>query len=500
MKSKKLIATVIAIGALSLAICGCSDGWQKDETATVFPVSAHSDTGEVTMGDVMPFYDNGVMNIYHLKNSTGSLSTYYHPIARLTTSDFVHYTDEGVILDYVEEFNSPDAALGTGSFIKDSSGTYHCFYTGHNGEKDTGLKYVEVIRHATSTDQKTWTKIEEFNLYGYSNDFRDPYVYYDEYDEQYYMLVTTNQYGKGVIKRYSSTTLNADDEEWIDRGVFFENDSGSYNMECPNYIEYNGYYYLAYSEQGENRVTHYRYRTERNGAWKRFERDSIDASGFYAGQLEKAGNKIYAFAWCAKLTGGSVGDFDWGGNLVTHEIRQMSNGELCAVPVENVQNAVNHPVKYTFSDGSEANGFTFDGGKFSARSVSALSKGVVRICFNVAMDDFGGDFGLTFGLKDALDNRLGAAVIAFDPVNSSLTCYNDVSNILRYGSALAKVGFAYSTGKSYKVEALIDGEIVTVYLDGSVALTARIPDMDGNNFSFYSNGVSVKFTEINYYE
>ena len=95
--------------------------------------------------------------------------------------------------------------------------------------------------------------------------------------------------------------------------------------------------YLAYSEQGENRVTHYRYKTEKNGGWKRFERDSIDASGFYAGRLEKAEDKLYAFAWCANLTGGSTGEFDWGGNLVAHEIKQLSNGELCAVMVSNVK-------------------------------------------------------------------------------------------------------------------------------------------------------------------
>ena len=113
--------------------------------------------------------------------------------------------------------------------------------------------------------------------------------------------------------------------------MFFKNDDGDYNMECPSYVEYNGFYYLAYSEQGDNRVTHYRYRTEKNGEWKKFERDSIDSSGFYAGRLEKAGEDLYAFAWCAKLSGGSTGEFDWGGNLVVHKIKQLPTGGLCGV-------------------------------------------------------------------------------------------------------------------------------------------------------------------------
>lgn len=501
MKIRKLCIVAAAVLSLCVVMTACDgNDRQKDMSATVFPVSSYSDTVKVTMGDVMPFYDDGVMNVYHLQNSRGSLSTYYHPISRLTTTDFVHYTDEGVVIPFEEKYDSPDAAIGTGSFIKDEKGVYHCFYTGHNAEQNTGLPYFEVVRHAVSNDQKTWTKIEDFNLYGYSNDFRDPYVYYDAYDECYYMLVTTNEGGRGVIKRYSSVSLDASDEEWIDRGVFFANDAGTYNMECPSYVEYNGYWYLAYSEQGENRVTHYRYRTERNGEWKKFDRDSIDASGFYAGRLEKAGDELYAFAWCATLTGGSVGEFDWGGNLVTHRIVQKSDGELCAVLVSGVESAVSNPVEYEFADGDEAGDVTFDGGKFASKAVIEIPEGVFRMSFDVTVNGYDGNFGLTFGLRDGLNNRLGEALVAFDPQNNKLTCYNDVSSIVRYGAELANVNFVYMKGKTYTVDVLSDGEVLTVYLDDTVAVTARFVDMEGNYFAFYSNGVNVTFGGIGFYE
>ncbi len=501
MRIRKLIAVALAALALCMTFVACDDKETgKDMTASAFPVSSYNDTVEVTMGDVMPFYDDGVMNIYHLQNSRGSLSTYYHPISRLTTTDFLHYTDEGIAIPFEEKYNSPDAAIGTGSFIKDEKGVYHCFYTGHNAEQNTGLPYFEVVRHAVSNDQKVWTKIEDFNLYGYSNDFRDPYVYYDSYDGCYYMLVTTNEGGRGVIKRYSSVTLDATDEEWTDRGVFFANDEGSYNMECPSYVEYNGYWYLAYSEQGENRVTHYRYRTERNGDWKKFERDSIDASGFYAGRLEKAGNELYAFAWCATLTGGAVGEFDWGGNLVTHRILQKSNGELCAVLVSGIEEDVNTEKEYAFADGDEAGDVVFDGSGFASKAVFEIPEGVSRMSFEVTPNGYDGNFGLTFGLRKGLNDRLGEAVVAFDPANNSLTCYNDVSSIVRYGDQLANVDFIYMKGKTYSVDVLIDGEVLTVYFDDTVAVTARFVNMEDNYFAFYSNGVNVKFGGIMFYE
>ena len=503
MKAKKIVAAAL-LAALAIGASGCASPGQGDGDGdlqtTAFPISSYDETLAVTMGDVMPFYDDGVMNIYHLQNSRGSQSMFYHPISRLTTTDYVHYKDEGIAINYEEEFSSPDAAIGTGSFIKDENGLYHCFYTGHNTEEGTGLPYIEVVRHATSPDQVTWTKDEEFNLYGTSNDFRDPYVYYDGYDECYYMLVTTNENGSGVIKRYSSDTLSADDSGWADRGVFFANDGGTYNMECPSYVEYNGYWYLAYSEQGENRVTHYRYRTEHDGEWKKFERDSIDASGFYAGQLELAGDKLYAFAWCATLTGGSVGDFDWGGNLVAHEIKQMSDGELCATLVSDVEEIISSPADYALSDGKQAENLDFGPDKFSSVAFAELPANTVRMNFDVTLTGYSGDCGLTFGLREGLDNRLGNAVIAFEPENNRIVCYNDVSSIVRYGSVLAEIPFAYMSGRTYGVDVLISGEIVTVYFDGSVALTLRIPDMENNFFAFYSNGAQVTFGGISFYE
>lgn len=495
-----VLAAAICLGATACTPSGRSSVDQGG--ANVFPVSTTDDSLDITMGDVMPFYDDGVMNIYHLRNSTGTNSRFYHPIARITTEDFIHYNDEGIALDFVEDVTSVDAALGTGSFIKDNGGVYHCFYTGHNDSGQAeGLRYNEVVRHATSTDgQKTWVKDEEFNLYGWENDFRDPYVYYDATDGCYYMLITTRDFGNAVIKRYSATTLSATSDEWTYVDNFFTNDEGSYNMECPSFVELNGYYYLAYSEQGDNRVTHYRYKTSHDGEWQKFERDSIDASGFYAGRLEKAGDKLYAFAWCARLSGGSSGGFDWGGNLVSHELVQKESGELCAVMPQGYKDFFSHEVNYSSVNGENLSGYVFDGEKFTAHGVEKLSDNVTRMSLSIEANGDKGDFGLSFGLDGDYNNRLGSAVIAFELEKNRVTCYNGVSSILRYGAPLASVAFNFEKDKSYKADIIIDGEVITVYLDGEIALTARITDMKKSNFALYSNGAKAKIQDVKIYE
>lgn len=515
MKKLWVIPVLAAAMCLGATACSDKDGAVDQKGANVFPVSTEDEGSYVAMGDVMPFYDNGVMNIYHLRDS--GQSPFYHPIARITTEDFVHYTDEGVALNYDKEVDSHDAALGTGSFIKDKNGKYHCFYTGHAASlDDVAPDPLEVVHHATSDDQKVWVKDKEFKLKGNStadylnNDFRDPYVYFDSTDSCYYMLITTRDKSDGnetgVIKYYSSTTLDADADGWKYEGIFFKNEEGSYNMECPSVVQLGNYYYLAYSEQGDNRVTHYRYKTaeeykaSHNGGWKKFDRDSIDSAGFYAGRLEKAGEKLYAFAWCARLSGGSSGGFDWGGSLVTHELRQGENGELFAVMPQNYKDIFSHEKTYNSVDGGKIEGFVFDGQKFTAYGAEKLSKNVTRISLTIEVNGDKGDFGLTFGLSGDFNNRLGSAVIAFEAEKGRVTCYNGVSSILRYGAPLTSVAFGFEKDKKYNADIIIDGEILTVYLNGEIALTARITDMKQSNFAFYSNGANSKIQDIKFYE
>ena len=501
MKKLWVLPVLVAFLCVSLVACAPAKGSVDQGDMRVYPVSQDDGVSTIVMGDVMPFYDDGVMNIYHLQNSTGSLYMFYHPISRLTTTDFLHYTDEGIAINFEEDYYSPDASLGTGSFIKDASGKYHCFYTGHNGMTDAGLPYFEAVRHAVSTDgQKTWQKVDEFSLYGTENDFRDPYVYYDSVDNCYYMLVTTRANGRGVIKQYAADSLDAASSEWRDCGIFFDNDAGSYNMECPSYVEWNGFYYLAYSEQGAERVTHYRYKTERDGEWKKFERDSIDNNGFYAGRLEKTADGLYAFAWCAKLTGASSGDFDWGGNLVTHQIKQLESGELIPVMVSNVENELDEQVAYKLSNGKKVSKFNFDGTKFSAFGIETLSTNVTRLHFTITLNSLNGDFGLTFGLDQAYNNRLGAGVVAFNASSNRIECYNAVTSIIRYGSPLTSMGFTFETGKTYNVDVLIHGELLTVYFNETLAMTVRVPSMPEKCFAFYSHGTDVSIGEIAFYE
>ncbi|MBQ2609740.1 MAG: glycoside hydrolase family 32, partial [Butyrivibrio sp.] len=134
-------------------------------------------TEDSYVGDVMALStEKGVYLNYLYETDNNGVG--YHPIHQFYTGNFVSFEDRGQVLAYSEEMEAPDLAVGTGSFIIDDAGTYHCFYTGHNGYYEEYGLDKECLMHATSKDNKTYDKDSDNIIHapeGYSTeDFRDP--------------------------------------------------------------------------------------------------------------------------------------------------------------------------------------------------------------------------------------------------------------------------------------------------------------------------------------
>ena len=446
------------------------------------------------VGDVMPFYEDGVMNVFYLQDERNTWLG-FHPFALMTSSDFINYHDYGTVIPYVNDKTSQDLALGTGTIIKGNDGKYHAFYTGHNSRKDSGLQNYEKIQHATSTDKINWTKHPEDGFYGGHNDFRDPYVYYSAEDNYYYMLVTTRQNDVGIIRQYRSRNF----KYWTDCGAFYRNPNQTYNMECPTFLEYNGYYYLTFSEQGTHRVTHYRYKKNLSDEWIIPEVDYFDGEGLYAARLEKGFDKLLIYGWCGtKDSHKDSSNFNWAGNLVTHELVQQENGELRVKMVDEIDKAFDNEVKYTMASGDEITNLEFNKSKNSAYRVESLSDNVTKIEFKINASSLSGKVGLTF--NTSVIDRLSDLVISFNLSENTLTYHNKAKSFNDFGNAQIVVPYKFEANKDINVKAIIDGEIITVYLDETICLTTRIYQMPNKCFSFFGAATDTALKEIKFYE
>ncbi len=483
--------------ALNLCLFSCSNGNElslplkssvKQENISIYPSSDKS-----YVGDPMPYFDNGKMNVFYLQDGRNTAQG-YHPINLMITEDFVHYDEKGCVIPFSNSIYDPDYSLGTGSVIKKDD-VYHFFYTGHNSSKSSGLEYYEKIQHATSNDLINWTKHEEDGFFGGDNDFRDPYVLYMEDEKCYFMLVTTRLNGNGVLKLYKSIDLI----NWNYDSVFYTNEEGTYNMECPTLIKFGDYWYLTFSEQGQERVTRYRYTKDLSSKWIIPSDDRIDDKGFYAGRLEKDDNgRLFAFGWCATKVGEvNQGDFDWGGNLVVHELKQKKNGELEISMPSEIENVLNNRVGYNLvSTNKQFENVSFNSNKFESKVVEPISKNKTRLSFEIKRNSSVARGGITFNLLE--NKNIGETLFEFDFNNKSLNFYNNVYSPSDYGDR--QLSISINNSYSYKCDLIIDNEIVVLYINNTKALSTRIYDINDNNFAFYVDEGEISFEEIMFYE
>lgn len=459
---------------------------------TLFPKSIDG-----YIGDPMPFYDEGVMNMFYLLDERGG-TIGFHPFALLQTTNYLTWTDHGTVIPYVNSISDQDLALGTGSVIKDKDGLYHAFYTGHNSRGE--MLYFEKIQHATSTDMIQWTKHPEDGFFGGVNDFRDPYVYYDESSEEYWMLITTRDSQGGVIKRYISTDL----QNWTNAGVFYRNTEGSYNMECPTLIYVNGYYYLSFSAQGtgNQRIVHYRYTTDLAKGFDIPEQDFFDGWGFYAGRIEKMEDRLILAGWVAtKTLDRDYGTYMWGGHLVTHELIQQEDGTLKPKLLDEIDEKLSTEVLYevTNTNLSDVINRVY---LFSAQQgygyvlFDELLDRPTKMTYKVDLEDTD-NFGMTY---NAFDSAFGNLNFYFDIEQGLIEFYRVESNLIKQSQPEISIPFNFGGLTELNIKVVTEGTVIIVYVNEEIAITSRAYDMANSSFGFFTLGTDVKIYDVHFYE
>lgn len=422
------------------------------------------------VGDVMAQADENEIQFNYLYE-TDYNAVGYHPIHRFMTTDFCSYTDVGEILPFGTELEDPDLAVGTGSFFKDREGTYHCYYTGHNDKAaELGID-KECIMHAVSEDNRTWTKVKEDTFYapeGYStDDFRDPFVFWNEQDGLYWMLIGAREDAKegGCIIKYTSDDLKT----WDFEGKFYEEEQ-LYFLECPDIFSINDWYYMVFSW---NNVTYYRMAKSLSGPWETPEHDTFDGNAFYAAKTVEYHGVRYLIGFIDRKKGGDdTLPYTWAGSLCPYELVQKEDGTL----------GVKMPHQYGeqyFVNQTDA----FDGTEKinETKIVGDLPQSMLLSC-NVTFRDAGGKAGFLFGTEDGGE---GYSVL-LDQKEGCIT----------YDAYPNRQDFPFEVGKTYAVNVVVENEIVIVYVDETKVLSNRIYAACGRKWGFTVTDGTVEFSDI----
>ena len=468
------------------------------------------------VGDTIPFAYDGKFYIYYLhderKGNTQDEYGYRTSWNLLITEDGVNIKDCKVVLP-VGEYDDADYACYTGSVIEGNDGNFHMFYTAQNNynpKYHRDGKPLQYVAHAISTDLINWEKLPELTFGADERiyepfDWRDPFVFYNEEEKCFYMLLAARLRGAseknggcvGLCRSYDLL-------HWEAKEPFY-NPESYMTHECPDLFKLGNKWYLVYSTFSEKFVTHYRMSDKLSGPWTSPIEDTFDARAFYAAKTAQVGDKRIAFAWVPTKRGESdFGQYEWGGNFIAHEINQTTDNKLTVKPAEGLINMFNK--EFVNEKLNKVEIENYEGEK------SYVIDGMKDTCMIEAVIEFSEgvrSFGIGLRQDSALANGY---YLRFEPFYNRIVAdmwprrIRGVNQWYVDGDKPFMVElerpFDYKSLKDNKVHIRVvaDGSIICLYVNDITALTMRAYNLNRTNWGFFVKDGSIRVSDIHMYE
>lgn len=442
-------------------------------------------------GDPFPYYENGMFYIYYLQDWRGT-QPYMHPFHLITTTDVSFFDYQGEILP-VGSSSAQDASLCTGSIIKSrENGFYYMFYAGHKFNNDPNTP-TQAVLLGVSKDLKNWVKDETFYLSisadGYNrNDFRDPFVYFDNESNEYKMIITTQRNGQGTLALYTSSDLH----HWVLQDPFYV-DSSTPILECADLFKEGDWWYLIYSNVNDRKV-HYKYSKSQNGPWITPPQPTIDGIAYYAGKTASDGASRYIFGWCPTRIGDGAED-QWGGSLVTHRIVSQDDGTLKVTIPPAMDNKFlrkkdNAILKQSGSIVQNGDNYILSASSDATYPrIGEASKIIASVEASTVTDVF----GFTFG---ACDDNDDVYAIKFDLKKNKLAMYKKTNNV---EDIQTEVYLPVPSNYIFNIKIIIEKSVCVLYVNNEIAFTNRITKMNNNPWTIFSEKGTIEFTNLQVY-
>ena len=285
-------------------------------------------------GDTMPFWHEGRWHLFFSQPPLGAWE--YVERARVSTAHLV--SDDLVNWEVLPDSFGPGPdgscdgnGIWTGSVIE-HEGVFHFFYTGYNRHADS----PQSICKAVSTDLVHWEKVADNPLFGpdprwYETvDWRDPFVYRDEEQGCFMMLISARLKEGPLYRRGCIAVAVSDDlEHWEVREPYTA-PLLTHCPECPELFQLGDWWYLVRSRYDGQAQTFYRVAPTPQGPWRARRLETLDGRRFYAAKSAGDGRRRFSFAWIPyRKHHEARGDWVWGGQLGSpHELLSLADGTL----------------------------------------------------------------------------------------------------------------------------------------------------------------------------
>jgi hypothetical protein len=443
-------------------------------------------------GDCMPFYHDGTVHLYYLLDQghhQGNGGLGGHQWAHASTTDLIHWRHHPLAVAITEPW---EASICTGSVFW-HEGVYYAFYATRRPD------WSQHLSLASSPDGILFQKRTPNPLLspppGYHRlDFRDPFVFRDE-EGMFHLLVTAKFENfplhdrGGCLLRFSSRDL----WRWQAEGPFFFPGGGPGYLsipECPDYFEWNGWYYLIF---GQGLRTRYRVSRQPFGPWEKPAVDLLDSPLLSV-------MKSCPFRGNRRIGAGFIGsrqdDQDsglilWAGNIVLRELVQHGDGTLTTRFLPEPIPAACPPLDFTVEPLTPGVSVRKGSLCLAARytqEVAVLPHTPLdfRLRCRVLPKR---NAGMRFGLGMRGSGRFERLIaLTFEPGLSRVTLadqsLDNVENIDR----------------AFEIEVICRGELIDACIDQQRCLINRLPELRGDRLFFFCEYGEVSFEEVRVYQ
>ena len=434
-------------------------------------------------GDFIPFFQDGIFHLFYLQDWRDPAG---HgegtPWFQITTRDFVHFEEHGEMLPRGTK-EEQDLYVFTGSVIeardgKEGGGRYHIFYTGHNPYFRRAGRPEQGVMHAVSEDLLHWRKIPEQVFFappeGYEpHDWRDPFVFWNDEAGEYWMLLAARG-NQGPSRRRGCTALCASKDlvHWQVRDPFYA--PGLYfTHECPDLFRIGEWWYLIFSEFSEKCVTRYRMSRSLQGPWLTPEVDTFDCRVHYAAKTASHGAQRFLFGWNAtRQANKDDGSWQWGGNLVVHEIFQRPDATLGVRLPETI--------KSTFApvENSETRERLSAPGSFAAYAAGELPERSRAVRLESVITYQPGTKGFGLFLRGSADFEQGY-YFRIEPEKGRLVFDRWPRPGDQPFQPESERPVKVSAGQPVHLSILVEDSVVEVYVNNDAAMSYRLYELEG---------------------
>lgn len=358
--------------------------------------------------------------------------------------------------------------------------------------------------HAVSRDLLNWEKVPCDMFYAPAeiyepDDWRDPFVFWNKEENEFWMLLAARM-KEGPTRRRGCTALSTskDLEHWVVREPLYA-PGLYYTHECPDLFKMGDWWYLIFSEFSECFITRYRMSRSLSGPWIIPEEDSFDGRAYYAAKTYSDGRRRYLFGWNATREGDrDYQTWQWGGNLVVHEIIQNEEGLLQVKAPDTVIKAFDKrlPVNITVGLGKwriDGNCLRNDAYGAFACALAGDMPDCCSITADIGFDEKTKGCGIMLRADKDLEHMY---YIRLEPFRNRLV----FDMWPRDGDKPFMVELERSMklipGKRYKIKVFVEDTLCEVYVGNSIAMSARLYNLKKGQWGVFVNDGIVDFKDV----